>query len=89
MRKTQILVNKPVHLGLSISDLRKTVMYEFCYDYIKPKYDENAKLCYMDTGSFIAHVKTDDIYKDVAEDVETIYDTSNFEIDRPLPKGKH
>ena len=63
-------------------------MYEFWYDYVKPKYDENTKLCYMDTDSFIVHVKTDDIYKDIAEDVETRFDTSNFEIDRPLTKGK-
>ena len=64
-------------------------MYEFWYDYLKPKYGENAKFCYMDTGSFIVHIKTDDIYKDIAEDVETRFDTSNFEIDRPLPKGKN
>ena len=75
MRKTKILMNKPVYLGLSILDLSKTVMYEFWYDYVKPKYGENAKLCYMDTDSFIVHVKTDDIYKDIAEDVETRFDT--------------
>ena len=79
MRKTQILKNKPVYLGLSILDLSKTVMCEFWYDYVKPKYGENAKLCYMDTDSFIVHVKTDDIYKDIAEDVETRFDTSNYE----------
>ena len=89
MRKTQIIMNKPVYLGLSILDLSKTVMYEFWYDYVKPKYGENAKLCYMDTDSFIVHVKTVNIYKDIAEDVETRSDTSNFEIDRPLPKGKN
>ena len=61
MRKTQILMNKAVYLLLSISDLRKTVMCEFWYDYVKPKYVENAKLCYMDTNSFIVHVKIDDI----------------------------
>ena len=85
MRKTQIILNKPVYLGLSILDLSKTVMY----DYLKTKYDENAKLCYMDTDSFIVHAKTDYIYKDIADDVETKFDTSNFEIDRPLPKGKN
>ena len=89
MRKTQVLMNWPVYLGLSISDLSKTAMYEFWYDYVKPKYGENANLCFMDTDSFIVHVKTDHIYKDIAEDVETRYDTSNFEIDRPLPKGKN
>ena len=59
-------------------------MYEFWYDYLKPKYDEHAKLCYMDTGSFIVREKTDDIYNDIAEDVETRFDTSNFELDRPF-----
>ena len=89
MRKTQILMNKPVYLGLSISDLSKTVMYEFWYDYLKRKYNENAKLCYMDTDSFIVYVKTDNIYKDIAKDVETRFETSNFETDRPLPTGKN
>ena len=84
MKKTQILPNKPVYLGLWILGLRKTVMYEYWYDYVKPKYGENAKLCYMDTDSFIVHVKTDDIYKDIVEDVETRFDTSNFEIDHYL-----
>ena len=59
--KTQILMNKPVYLSLSILDLSKTVMYVFWYDYVKPKYGKNAKLSYMDTDSFIVHVKTDDI----------------------------
>ena len=89
MRKTQILLNKPVYLGLSILDLSKTVMYEFWYDSVKPKYVENEKLCYINTGSLILHVKTDNIYKDISEDVETRFDTSNFEIDRLLPKGKN
>ena len=63
-------------------------MYELWYDYVKSKYNENSTLCYMDRDSFIAHVKADDIYKDIAEDVETRFDTSNFELDRPLPKEK-
>ena len=82
-------MNKPIYLGLSILDLSKTVMYEFWYDYVKLKYGENAKLCSIDTESFINHVKTDHICKDIAKDVETRFDTSNFEIDRPLPKGKN
>ena len=63
-------------------------MYEFWYDYVKPKYGEKAKLCYMDTDSFILHIKTDDIYKDIAKDVEIRFDTSNYEQNRPLPKAK-
>ena len=86
MTKTKILMNKPVCLGLSILDLSK--MFKFWYDHVWPKYGENAKR-YMDTGSLTAHVKTDDIYKDLVEDVEIRLDTSNFEIDYPLPKGKN
>ena len=62
-------------------------MYELWYDYITPKYQNNAKLCYMDTGSFIIYTKTEDFYKDIAGDVEKRYDISNYEVDRPLPKG--
>ena len=54
-------MNKPLYLGLSILDLSKTVIYEFWYDYPKPKYAENAQLCYIDTNSFIVQVKTDHI----------------------------
>ena len=82
MKKVQIIMNKPVYLGLlsSILDLSKTATYEFWYDYVKPKYGE--------IDSFIVHVKTDNICKDIAKDVETRFDTS-FEIDRPLSKGKN
>ena len=62
-------------------------MYEFWYDYVKPKYGENAKLCYIHTDSFIVYVKTDNIYKEITKDIETNFDTSNFEIGRPCPKG--
>ena len=74
-------MNKPVYLRLSILELSKIVMYRFWYDYVKPKYDEKAKLCYMGTDRFIVYVKTDDIYKDIAEDVETRFGTSNYELD--------
>ena len=88
MKQTQILMNKRIYLGLSILNSIKTAIYEFWYDYIKPKYGEKVKLSYVDTGCFIVHVKAEDIYKDIAEDVETRFDTSNVEIDRPLPMGK-
>ena len=63
-------MNKPVNLGVSTLDISKTLMYEFWYDYIKPKYQNNAKLSYMDTDSFIIHIKTEDFYKDIADDVK-------------------
>ena len=89
MKKTKVKMNKPMYLGLSISDISKTLMYEFWYDYVKPKYEQNAKLCYMDTESFIIHIKTEHVYKDIADDVEKWFDTSNYSEDdkRPLLRG--
>ena len=75
-----------MHLDLSILDLDQTVKYDFQYNYVKPKYSENTKLFYMDPDNFIAHVKANDIYKDVGEDVEIRSDTSNDELEKPLPK---
>ena len=64
-------------------------MYEFWFDYVKPKYSEKTKLCYIDTDSFIVYMKTDNIYKDIAEDVEPRFDTSNYELDRyPMERIK-
>ena len=87
-------MKKPVYLGLSILgllilDLSTTLKYEVWYDYVKPTYGANVKLCHMNTESFIVHVKTYDIHKDIAEDVETRFATSNFELDKRLPKGKN
>ena len=87
MRQSQILMNNPVYLGVSILYLSKTIMYEFWYDYVRPKYGENAKFCYMDTDSFIVLVKIHDIYKDIAEDVEKKLHNSDFEFSS-LPKEK-
>ena len=64
-------------------------MYVFWYNYEKAKYGEKAKLCYMDTDSFIVYTKTDTIYKGLADVVETRFDTLNYELNRPLPKGKN
>ena len=89
MKKTEIVKNKPVCLGLSILELSKVSMYELWYDYVKPKHDEKANLCYMDTDSFVLYIKKDDIYKDIAKNVEARSDTSNYELDRPLSKGKN
>ena len=72
---------------MAIQELSKTLMYEFSYDYVKPKYGEIAKVCYMDTNSFILYIKIYNIYKDIAEDVETRF--GNYEFERPLPKEKN
>ena len=82
-------MNKPVYVGLSILEINKTLLYKFWYDYIKPKYQQNAKLCCMDTESFIIYIKTEDFYENIAKDVEKRFDTSNYEIDKPLPTGKN
>ena len=89
MKKTKIKINKPIYLGLSILDISNILMYEFWCDYIKPKYSNDVKLCYMDTDSFVMNIKTADFYKDIANDVEKRFDTSNYEVDRPLPTGKN
>ena len=77
MKKTKVIMNKPVYLGMSILDISKTLIYEFWYDDIKPKYGDRAKLCYMDTDSFIIHIETEDFYRNIADDVERWFDTSN------------
>ena len=89
MKKTNVKMNKPVYRGLSILEISKILMYEFWYDYIEPTYQNNAKLCYMDRDSFIMNIKTEDFYEDIASDVEKRSDTSNYEVSRPLPKGKN
>ena len=89
MKKTKVKMNKPIYLGLSKLEISKTLMYEFCYDYMKPKYGDNVKLCSIDTDSFIMHIKTEDFYKDIVDDVEKRFDISNYEINRPLPTEKN
>ena len=88
MKKTKVKMNKPIHLGLSILEISKILMYEFWYDCMKPKYDNNVKLCYMGTDSFIMNIKTNDFYGDIANDVDSRFDTSNYEVKRPLPMEK-
>ena len=89
MNKARVKMNTPIYLGLSILDISKILIYEFSYDYIKPKYNNKVKLCYMDTDNFIMSIKTNDFYKDIANDVEKKTDTSNYELNRPLPTGKN
>ena len=87
MGKIKIVMKKLVYLGQAILDLSKIVMYEFHYDYMKPKYGENLKLCYMDTDSLVYKIKTEDFYADTADDVPARFDTSGYCPNQPLPIG--
>ena len=87
MKKVKVKMNKPIYLGLSILDISKITMYEFWYDYVKIKYQDRARLCYMDTDSFVVNIKKKDFYKDISQDVNKRFDTSNYTFDRPLPTG--
>ena len=69
MKKLKVKMNEPVYLGLSILEISKTIMYEFWYEYLEPKYNDII-LCYMDTDSFIFYIKTEEFYEDIADDVE-------------------
>ena len=89
MKKTKVKMNQPIYLGLSVLEISKILMYEFWYDYIKPKHNDNVRLCYMDTDSFIMNIKTNDFYKDISDDVDNRFDTSNYEVKRPLLTGKN
>ena len=85
MKKLKVTMNKPIHLGQAILDISKTLMYEFRYDFIKPIYKDKARLCYMDTDSFVINIKTEDFYKDIASDVEKWFDTSKYDKNNKRP----
>ena len=89
MKRTSLTFNKPVYLGLSILDLSKTIMYEFHYDYIKPKYGDKVSLLYTDTDSLVYEIETEDFYKDISADVMDRFDTSNYKPNHPsgIPTG--
>ena len=91
MRKTEVLMDKPIAVGQAILDISKTLMYEFWYGYLKTKHPEKVKLCYMDTDSFFIYVETDDFYENIANDVHKWFDTSKYDKNenRPLPIGKN
>ena len=91
MKKTRVKMIKPLYLGMSILDISKTLMYDFWYDYINPKFGDKAKLCYTDTDSFIINVKTEIFFEDISNDFERWFDTSNYDKNDkiPLPIGKN
>ena len=88
MGKIKVVMNKPFYLGQAILDLNKIMMYEFHYDYMKQKYNnDKLQLCYMDTDSLVYHIKSKDFYADIADDVQMRFDTSGYCPNRPLPIG--
>ena len=89
MKEIKVKMNKPIYLRLSILEICKTLIYELRYDYINSNYQQNAKLYYIDTDNFIIHIKTADVYEDIANDVEKRFHTSNYEVNRSLQKEKN
>ena len=82
MVKAKVKINQSICIGLSVLEFSKTVMYEFQFNYIKPKDQDKANLCYMNIDSFIVNVK--DVYKNIANDVDERFDTSNYKTERLL-----
>ena len=85
MKRTKVKMDKPVYLGMPILDISKTLMYEFWYDYVKLKYKDKAKLCYMDTDSFVINIFTEDFFEDISNDVERWFDTSHYDENDKIP----
>ena len=91
MKKTRVKITKPLYLDMSILDISKTLMYEFWYNYISPKYGDNVKLCYTDNDRLTIYIKTEDFFENISNDVEKWFDTSNYDKndERPVPIGKN
>ena len=89
MKKTSLTMNKPIYLGMCILELSKTIMYDFHYQYIKPKYGKKAKLLFTDTDSLMYEIETEDFYKDISGDVKDRFDTSDYPENHPsgIPTG--
>lgn len=78
LRKTKLFHNKPIYLGFCILDISKTLMYDFHYNYMLKKFNNNIKLLYTDTDSFIYQVFTNNFYEDIKPDLSSKFDTSDY-----------
>ena len=89
MKKTNLIMNKPIYLGMCTLDLSKTLMFDFHYNYIKKKYGDKAKLLFTDTDSLMYEIQTEDFYKDINGDVKVRFDTSDYPPNHPsgIPAG--
>ena len=89
MKKTKLIFDKPVYLGMCILDICRTLMYDFHYNYIKQKYDDKAKLLFTDTDSLMYEIQTSNFNIDISADVEHRFDTSNYPSGHPsgIPTG--
>ena len=85
MRKTHIVMNKPIIVGQTILDKSKELMYKFYYDYLRPKFKDKMQLLYMDTDSFVLEIETDDFFEDTKCDLKEWFDTSNYDKNMVLP----
>ena len=89
MGKSTVVLNKPIYLGQTILDISKTLMYDFHYGYIKPKYGDRARLLFTDTDSLCYEIQTEDFYEDIAEGVPKWFDTSNYPEGHPIQSDKN
>ena len=77
--KANVKMNKPVYFGMSMLDISKILMYDFWYNYLRPKYTVKAKLCYMDTDSLVLNISIENFFEDINNDVERWFDSSNYD----------
>ena len=88
LKQETLKLNKPIYIGFSVLELSKLAMFEFHYRHMEPKYGDNLKLCFTDTDSLLYEITTDDVYKDMQEDLH-LYDTSDYPTDHPLHSDKN
>ena len=88
IHKSRLLLNRPIYVGMCVLDLSKNIMYDFYYNKMKKQYGENADLLYTDTDSLLLEIKTENVYKDMEEDIDA-YDTSDYPPDHFLHNMKN